>query len=347
MRSARILVLCLILTGSLIAKDHNLTIVNGQGQVLTVSNPIKRVSITNPDIADASIISARQLLINGKSLGSTSLIVWDDSESYALYHVKVQNERAAYKITLQVHFAEVNKTVLKEFGTDFFIKNLKLGTEKTDFGSFSGRVSRPNDPLLLGETVDLFLSVPGRQISTIIRALEEKNMLSILAKPNLTTVDGVEASFLAGGEFPIPIVSGAAGMQTVTVQFKEYGVKLRFTPTVLDSNLINIKVAAEVSNLDFENGVTLGGFSVPSLNTRKAETTVELAQNQFFVIGGLLSSDLAKSISKIPLVGSIPVLGKLFSSTHYQNKESELIILVSPKFSSSIQEKDIPKLKAE
>jgi pilus assembly protein CpaC len=155
-------------------------------------------------------------------------------------------------------------------------------------------------------------------------------LLTVLAKPNLCVMDGSEASFLAGGKFPVPIVSGSSGMQTVTIHFEEYGIKLKFTPTVLDSEVVNIKVAAEVSSLDFDNGIILSGFRIPAINTRRTESMVELKEGQYLIIGGLLSNETAKTISKIPLLGSIPILGKLFSSSRFLNKESELLIMVAP-----------------
>ena len=133
-------------------------------------------------------------------------------------------------------------------------------------------------------------------------------------------------------------------MQSVSVQFKEYGIKLNFTPTVLDSNLVNIVVSAEVSSLDFDNGVVLSGFKIPSLITRKTETVVELIQGQYLIISGLMANETSESISKVPFLGSIPVLGKLFSSTRFQNKESELLILVSPQVIESFSEESIPEI---
>ncbi|HQG46685.1 MAG TPA: general secretion pathway protein, partial [bacterium] len=214
-----------------------------------------------------------------------------------------------------------------------------LAGKKGNLGIFSGKVNAPSDPLGLGDAVDIFFSLPGLDFSTIMRALEEKSLLSVLAKPNLCAVNGAEASFLAGGEFPVPIVSGAAGTQSVTIQFKEFGVRLRFLPHIIDSTTVNLKIAAEVSSLDFDNGITLSGFNVPALSARKAETTVELPQGRFLVIGGLLSREMTRRVSQLPLLGSIPVLGQLFKSSRFQQKESELLIVVTPEIvGSALQE---------
>lgn len=324
--------------------DLELTVYIDQSEVLDFKQPVKRIAIANPEIADATVISSNQILVIGKSVGITSMIVWSETGEYIRYKLKVQNESSSHQVMLKVRFMEVNKSALKEFGSDFIVKNFKVSHQRLDVGSFGGKVSNPSDPLELGNTVDLFFAIPTQNLSAIFKALQENNLLSILATPNLSAISGSEASFLAGGEFPIPIVSGSMGMQTVTIQFKEFGVKLKFVPTVLDSNLINIKVAAEVSNLDFENGITLSGFQIPSLVTRKAETTVELEEGQYLIIGGLLSNEITKTVSKIPVLGHIPVLGLLFSSRRYLNKESELLITLSPQIVHSIREEEVPEL---
>jgi len=248
---------------------------------------------------------------------------------------------------LQVRFMEVNRTALNAFGMDFLLKEIGVGQQSINVGSYGGRVGEPSDPLTLGNAVNFFFQMPTQKFTSIFKALQENNLLSLLATPNLSAISGAEASFLAGGEFPIPIVSGSMGMQTVTIHYKEFGVKLKFVPTVLDSNIVNIKVAAEVSSLNFESGVSLSGFSVPSLISRKTETTVELAEGRYLIIGGLLSNDIAKTVAKIPVLGHIPILGRLFSSRRFQNNESELLIALSPKIVHSITEEEVPELNMD
>ncbi len=322
-----------------------LVIFIGQSRILDFANPIKRVAIATPDIADANVITPRQLLLNGKASGTTSLAVWDETETYHVYKLVVQEEAALYQIMLHCRFAEVSETALKELGVDFWYKNVKMGDRTGNFGVFGGKVGKPNDPLLLNEMTDIFFAIPDLDISAIIKALEEKNLLSVLARPKISAIDGAEAKFLAGGEFPIPIVSGAAGMQTVTIQFKEYGIKLNFIPRVLDGNIINIKVMTEVSSLDFENGVILSGFRIPALVIRKAETTVEMTQGKYLIIGGLLSNEMAKTVSRIPLLGHLPILGKLFSSSRFQKKESELLIVMTPEIIHDLKESALPEIR--
>jgi pilus assembly protein CpaC len=326
-----------------IADQTGLTVFLGQSELVDFARPITRVAISDPEIADATVISPRQVMVDGKKTGVTTLVVWPDSGAYRKYRISVCMQASAYQVMLNVRFMEVNRNALKEFGSDFLVKGMRIGNERVDAGLFGGKVGTPADPLELGNAVDLFFSIPTANFSSILKALEENNLMSVLAAPNVSAVSGAEASFLAGGEFPVPIVSGAMGMQTLTIMFKEYGVKLRFVPTVLDTGLVNIRVMAEVSHLDFDNGIDLSGFRIPSLVTRKAETTVELGCGRYLVLGGLLSKDMSQVVSKIPVLGSIPVLGRLFSSRRWQNKESELLVTLSPQVVQAVSREELPE----
>jgi pilus assembly protein CpaC len=328
------------------AREEAMTVRMGQAEILDFAQPVKRVAISNPDVADATVISPTQLMVDGKAAGVTSMIVWRESGPYQKYRLTVREGAVQRQVMLHVKFVEVNKSALKEFGADFIVKQMKMGKERADAGFYGGNVNAPGDPLALSNTVDFFFSIPNRNISAIFKALQDNNLLNVLAAPNLSAISGTEAAFLAGGEFPIPIVSGSMGVQTITIQFKEYGVRLKFLPTVLDSALVRIKVLAEVSSLDFENGVVLSGFRIPSLVTRKAETTVELEESRYLVVGGLLSKESAEVVSKIPVLGSIPVLGKLFSSQRYQNKESELLVTLSPEVLKTLSKEDAARLES-
>ena len=322
-----------------------ITLATGESDVIDFLDPVKRISITNPEIADATVTSPRQIVINGKGSGMTSLIVWTANDSHIKYKVRINSGEAAKQIMLKVRFLEVNKSALKELGSDFILQNMRLGNDRISMGSYGGNVNEPSNPLLLGNTVDMFFSVPTRDFTTILKALHENNLVQVLAEPNLTAASGSEAQFLAGGEFPIPIVSGSAGMQTVTIKFKEFGIRLNFKPTILDSTRIHLKTTAEVSNLDFDNGILLSGFRIPALTTRKASTEIELKQNEYLIIGGLYSSEMTETVSKIPVLGHIPFLGNLFSSKRFQNQETELIIALSPRMVSTYSEDQLPKLK--
>jgi pilus assembly protein CpaC len=327
------------------AKDAERLMVGvGQTKILDFPSPVKRVSLANPDIADATVTSPRQLIVNGKAIGATTMIVWDEKEKYTYYKLVVHSENTYNQVMLKVRIAEVDRSAFREFGVDFLAKNIEVEDELLDVGGFAGQVHTPHDPLLLGDNVDFFLAVPTQDISTIIRAMEEKRRLTMLARPNLTAINGSEATFLAGGEIPVPVVSGAT--DRVTVEYKPFGIRLSFVPTVLDSELVNIKVATEVSSLDFDNGIILSGFRIPALVSNKAETTVEIRDGELFVIGGLVSSELARSTAGLPLLSRIPVLGYLFGSHRFQSNESELLIMISPHIVQAMQRDAVPAIRS-
>ena len=163
----------------------------------------------------------------------------------------------------------------------------------------------------------------------MIQALQQQNVLQILAEPNLIAVDGKEANFLAGGEFPFPIVQGVGGAQSLTIQFKEFGIRLKFTPNVMSSGFIHLRVSPEVSELDFTNALSINGTVIPALSTRKAETEFELQDGQSFVIAGLLDNRITSLASKLPGLGNIPILGNIFKSKSLEKDKTELMVLVT------------------
>jgi pilus assembly protein CpaC len=314
----------------------------GQTDVLEFSSSVKRVSIANPEIADATVTTPHQILINGKLLGVTSMVVWDEQERYSKFKLIVHSENTYHQVMLKVRFAEVSRTAFQELGFNFLAQNIEVDDEIVDIGSFAGKVNTPSIPLTLNDNVDFFLSVPTQDVSTIVKALEERALLTTLANPSLSAINGAEATFLAGGEIPVPIVSGISNQ--VVIEYKEFGIRLKFVPTVLDSELINIKVATEVSSLDFDNGIVLGGFQIPALISRKAETTIELRNGEHFAIGGLVTSEISEASSGIPFLGRIPILGLLFSSKRFLNAETELLVMVSPRIVQTMREETVPQL---
>jgi len=173
---------------------------------------------------------------------------------------------------------------------------------------------------------------PDIDLGLTIQALQQKNVLEILAEPNVLTQSGKDASFLSGGEFPYPVVQGTgSGLPTVSIQFKEYGVRLDFTPTVMSDGIIHLKVRPEVSSLDYTNAVTLDGFTVPALSTRRVEAEMDLRDGQSFAIAGLINNQITDQLEKIPGLGDIPLFGKLFQSRNLNKSKNELLILVTPR----------------
>jgi pilus assembly protein CpaC len=228
---------------------------------------------------------------------------------------------APNQVNLRVRVAEVSRGVDKQLGFNWSILGsiggFSLGLATTN--PFAGAVTQ--------HTLSLGKNIAGWDFNTVIDALEEEGLVSVLAEPNLTALSGETASFLAGGEFPI-LVPDSDGR--VTIEFKKFGVSLAFTPTLLGEDRVNMHVRPEVSQLSSTNSVTLNSFVVPSLTTRRAETTVELGSGQSFAIAGLLQNNVTHDISKFPGLGDVPVLGGLFKSDRFQRDESELVIIITP-----------------
>ena len=366
------------------------------GRSLVISSPtrIKRVSLADPEIAEAIVVSPTQVLVNGRKPGGVSLLVWDEADQSQAFEVSVDIDvlglsqkihevfptenvhidtskdvviltgnassvaiadkilevvkGAAPKVTsmmqvpaqptgeilLQVRFAEVNRTALNEFGINF----ISLPGAK-NVGSISTQQFAP--PQLLNQSgatttfglsdlLNVFILRPDINLAATIKALQEQNVLQILAEPNLMTASGKDASFLAGGEFPYPVPQSTGGGTTViTIQFKEFGVRLGFTPTLANGQ-IHLKVKPEVSSLDFTNALQLQGFTVPALSTRRVESEMDLADGQSFAIAGLIDNRVTQQLEKIPWIGDVPVLGKLFQSKSFQKSTDELLVVVTP-----------------
>jgi len=197
----------------------------------------------------------------------------------------------------------------------------------------------------LSDLMNVFLFRPDINLALTIKALEEKNLLQILAEPNLITESGKEASFLAGGEFPYPVPQsvGGAGYTTITIQFKEFGVRLNFTPSFTPDGQIHLKVRPEVSSLDYTNALQLQGYVVPALSTRKVESDMVLANGQSFAIAGLLDNRVVEQLNKIPWIGDVPVLGKLFNSKSFNRSKDELLVVVTPVIVKPLTPDQAPK----
>ena len=249
------------------------------------------------------------------------------------------NERIAQKqILLEVRFAEVDRTKLQQLGINIFSTGSTntIGVISTQqFGPISGQgvgfsITDGPTTFTLSNLLNLFLFRPDIHLGTTLQDVIQKNVLQILAQPNLLELDGQKASFLAGGEFPFPIVQGGANVGAVTIQFRPFGVRLDFTGHVPPENTVRLQVAPEVSTLDFSNAVTISGFTVPAISTRRAETEVELRDGQSFGIAGLLDQRAQAQLSKMPGIGDIPILGQLFRSKSTKIDRSELVVLVTP-----------------
>jgi pilus assembly protein CpaC len=381
-----------------VTADRTIIVPAGKATLVTHGERLTRVSISNPEVAEALVVSPFEILLNGKATGTTSLVLWDASGRRELFAVEVTADAVALErqirtlfpdepidvtatgnvfiltgsvseatvarraleiaaatglvvvdnmqvpapnqILLQVRFAEVSRNAIQELGVNILrVDPLNLrgddegfmgtGQHRPPAGNFINSPAGPEQTF--SDVVNLYLFDRGTQVGAFIRALQGRGMFRSLAEPNLLALDGQEASFLAGGEFPYPVPQGGAAGQTVTIVFKEFGIRLKFTPVVTNSGNIKLKVAPEVSTLDFANGLQISGFQVPALLSRRAETQIELSDGQTFAIAGLLDNSITESVDKFPILGDIPIIGNLFKSSDLQQNRTELLVLVTPR----------------
>jgi pilus assembly protein CpaC len=240
---------------------------------------------------------------------------------------------ASNQVMLRVRFAEVSRSALQELGATWLLSQFKNDwTARATTEQFAHPMFDDDKPgrITFSDFLNVFVFNSKHGAGAVIRALASKGLFQSLAEPNLITVNGKEASFLAGGEYPYPVAQMSTGGTAISIQFKEYGIRLHFTPTVLGGDLINLKVKPEVSSLDFTNSIVLDGFRLPALSTRRADTEVELQDGQTFAIAGLMNNTLNSTMQKIPGIGDIPVLGLLFKSRAYQKNDTELVVMVTP-----------------
>lgn len=378
-----------------------LRVMVGKSLLITTTDKLRRVSVTDPAIADALVVTPTQVLVHGRAPGEVSLILWDEQERSRSFDLRVDADvtaaaqeihrifpeekisveasrnaivlsghvatkedadRAgqlagaysknvvnvltfgpvgAQEVALEVKFAEINRAAITQFGFNILstgAANTIGQTTTQQFGSLgqlnvSDRTGHQTTPFQTTATINDLLNVfifrPDIHLGAIIKALQQKNLLQILAEPNLIAVNGKEASFLAGGEFPFPVVQPSSGINSVTIQFKEFGVRLKFTPLIMPNGNIHLKVNPEVSALDFANALTISGFTIPALSTRRAETEFELQDGQSFLIAGLMDNRVTSVNNKVPGLGDIPILGNLFRSKNFQKNNSELMVMVT------------------
>ena len=266
------------------------------------------------------------------------------TKSNIINMLQVPGANDAQQVMLQVRFAEVNRKALTELGANFFtgVGGFKGWTGRATTQQFTAPEFDQNQGgLVFSDFLNLFLFNNKYNVGTLIKALQTSGYFQSLAEPNLVAHNGQQASFLAGGEFPVPIVQGATG--TVSVQFKEFGVRLTFLPTIA-GDLIRLHVAPEVSSLDFNNGVTLQGFRIPALTTRRAETEVELRDGQSFAIAGLIDNVAQIDGAAIPILSQLPIIGHLFKSKADRKERTELLVLITPRLVRPLNPDEVPPL---
>jgi pilus assembly protein CpaC len=334
-------------------KEQNIIRV-GAGAQLDFRPPfrVERVAIGDTAVADVRVLGRGEILILGKQPGETSLLLWEKkSAPPKSYRVQVDQPLAGLaptsgQVMVDVKFVELSKKVLKETGINLISQN------NITFGVFSPGALTNVTRAATGITTEaglpfsnafhLVMGSNGNSALGVFALLETNGLAHTLAQPSMTVVSGQTASFMAGGEFPIPI---AQSLGQVTITYKEYGIRLVFTPTVFSKERIAIKLAPEVSELDFTNAVTSSGVSVPAILTRRAETTIELGDGESFIIAGLISRSFSDSVDKVPGLGDIPILGAFFRSTRFSREDKELVIVVTPTLVRPLAAKaDMPPL---
>ena len=328
---------------------------NGRSQVLDVVSDIDIAALRNviqktyPNEHLQLEADGGRLLLTGTA--SKPHIVEDLGKMASVYSKDVVNSILVpishdRQVLLEVKFAEVDRAALSQVGVNIFSTgagNTIGATTTGQFGNFGQQkindafgAGTPHFPFeikdfTVNQVLNIFLFRPDLHLGTVIQALQAQNVLQILAEPNLMAISGQKATFLAGGEFPFPIVQPSAGFSSISIIFKPFGVKLDFTGIIQDDNTLRLHVAPEVSALDFTNAVTLpGGGTVPAISTRRAETEIELKDGQSFGIAGLLDQRATAQLSKVPGIGDIPVLGQLFRSRSINKTNNELLVFVTP-----------------
>jgi pilus assembly protein CpaC len=342
MRSGGLVALVLIgITSAALAADvrDKIRIPVGHAEVVQSDAEVRTVAIGEQAIADAAVGSARTVVVNAKAPGITNLVVYNEGGRYKIYEIEVYIPNLDKEVMLHVNVSELSDRASRVLGFDFYGSG-RTNTPWIDGavqgGLFTTKVNSPSFPLDPGPATDGIIKY-GRNDGRLAlqvnwQALEQSGDIRTLANPTLVARSGEQASFLSGGEFPVPISTVSSGTtgSTVTIQWREFGVKVVFTPTVLENGAIQLKVAPEVSQLDFSNPLALNGFVVPILISRKASTTVTLNAGENLVIGGLKQTEKSKTTRRVPFIGRIPLLGLLFTSQSTSSTEKDLLIVVSP-----------------
>src|SRR5579862_899813 len=260
-------------------------------------------------------------------------------------NLQISDSHVEKQILLRVKFAELDRSASNQFAVNLISTGATNTIGRVTTGQFpaptpttvqSGPASA-SSAFSISNALNIFAFRPDLNLGALIQALEQRNLLQTLDEPTLMTSNGKEASFLVGGEFPIPVLQGGANSGAVTIQFREFGVRLTFTPTITGANNIRLHVKPEVSALDYSNALAFNGFTIPALSSRKMETNVELGEGQSFVIAGLIDNQVTETISKIPGLSSLPILGNLFKSRSLSKNDTELIVMVTPEITMPLQ----------
>src|SRR5215204_868668 len=379
----------------------------GQSRVINFDRPVGRFSVSNPEIAEAVLVTPDQVLVNGKAFGQVNFIAWEqtggqylvfdvyvranlsliDSQIRALFPkddirlsqangsvvisgsvangvtaTQVQSviEAANFKVVnmltsptsgmtqvqLEVRVAEVNRNKLRDYGTSFLTNGATGGYANSGGGASEiGPSVIGSASAILSPALNVLLFNRSLNTAAMLKVLRTEGAFRELAEPNMIAMNNQQASFLAGGEFPVPVLQTGNGQTGITIVWKEYGIRLNFKPTIIDEDHIRLELEPEVSTIDFANGVRFNGFVVPALRTRRAKTGIELRDGQSFALAGLLDNSETKTLSRIPIVSDIPVIGALFKSKSFEKKETELMFFVTAHLVKPVNGDDLPNMR--
>ncbi|HJU91071.1 MAG TPA: pilus assembly protein N-terminal domain-containing protein [Gemmatimonadaceae bacterium] len=306
----------------------------GRSYPVTTSTSISKVSIGNPEVADVAVVAERDLVINARATGETDAIIWEIGGRRHHFRVQVRSPSDRMQLAVYIKFAEVRRDAIRELGASFLFRDngTRIGT-----GIFRSDNVFDDDGNILLPTEAEFLTVltdfDTDKLLGFLTVEEQKGRAKILAEPNVLAGNRETATFLAGGELPIPVVQGTSADVTgtrVSIEYKKFGIQLRFTGEIVSDELIKLTLVPEVSSLDFGNAIIISGFRVPAFRTRRIETTVDVRRSQSLIISGLFNNEQERVRTGVPLLQDIPILGALFSSTRWQRNESELLVVVTP-----------------
>jgi len=315
----------------------NLSLIDSQIRALFPKDDI-RLSQANGSVVMSGSVSDPKTGVQAQSVV--------EAAGFKTVNMLASPVKNAQQVQLMVRVAEVSRSRVKDLGTSYSYQGspgsgayLNSGGGPSSLGSVTNGVLSGS----LSSALNLF--VLGGNTMTMIHALQTQGALRELAEPNLIAMDGEQASFLAGGEFPVPVVQTGSDRNTVTIIFKEYGVRLNFKPTIIDEDHIRLELEPEVSTIDFANGVKFGGFLIPALRTRRAKTGVELRDGQSFALAGLLDNNETKSLSRVPVLSDVPLLGNLFKSKSFQKQETELMFICTAQMVKPMNPDDLPRMR--
>lgn len=324
-------------------------------------DPLKRLlkeSFPNEDIRALSSRESVALMghVSSKEVADRAMVLAASFSKNVTNNLQLNASPIDKQILLRVKFAELDRSKEVQYGVNLLSTGATNTIGRTTTGQFGGgsasvtqlnAISPSAGPgsvtqATITDALNLFAFRPDLNIGAFLRALQAENVLEILAEPNLVATNGKEAYFLVGGEIPVPVLQGGGNAGAVTIQYREFGIRLMFTPFITENKTIKMHLKQEVSSLDFADSVTFNGFTIPALSTRRAETDVELAEGQSFVVAGLVDNREIDTFNKIPILANLPIFGALFKSKDEQKKRTDLIVLVTPEITTPLATTDTP-----